>query len=529
MTRCVRPSFGLACVVVGALVAAGCVHRSAGIRSGSTATSPDLESWIAFQRGESFERLLRNVSPVGQVFTRRVETKFVSPERVALLRQAAAGGNVRLDGEFFEQVIAPKPGSVVAAPASKPPEPDYFFHWVRDSAIVMRELADLEADGVAPRPQDLARRLGEFAAFSRELQLSPSPAGLGEVRYNADGTQDFLKWSRPQFDGPALRALALMRYATQTRSAQAADPVTAAIRADLDFVAENWTRPGFDLWEEYEGQNYYTLSVQAGALEEGARWAAESGDDTRAKEFSRQSSRILEGMDAHWSAGKGYLGFFLGPKTHWDGSLREKPGDNLDSAVLLAALHSRRRHGPHSLLDERVLATAVKVEDLFASLYAVNRNRSAGEGVVIGRYEGDTYYGGNPFVFITLGFAEMDYRMVALLGDGGPFPITALNKEFLSRALLRAGNRDPLEPGTDALAPPARRAALLRGLVLRGDDILRAVRRLAAPKGGGLSEQFDQEGGAAPSSHDLSWSHAAFLSATDARRDALVSLRPNPN
>jgi glucoamylase len=448
---------------------------------------------------------------------------------MALLRQAAASGIVRMDGEFFEQAIAPRPGSVVAAPASKPPEPDYFFHWVRDSALVMRELADLEAAGAAPRPQDLSRRLGDFAAFSRELQLSPSPAGLGEVRYNADGTQDLLKWSRPQFDGPALRALALMRYAGKTQSAQVADTVTAAVRADLDFIAANWPRPGFDLWEEYEGQNYYTLSVQAGALEEGARWAAESGDKARAKEFSAQRSRILDAMDAHWSAGKGYLGFLLGPKTHWDGSAREKPGDNLDSAVLLAALHSRRREGPHSLLDERVLATAVKVEDLFASLYAVNRNRSAGEGVVIGRYEGDTYYGGNPFVFITLGFAEMHYRLVPILGGGAHFQVTALNKEFLGRALLRAGSREPLEPGMDALAPPARKAALLRGLVLRGDDILRAVRRLAAPKGGGLSEQFDQESGVAPSSHDLSWSHAAFLSATDARRDALASLRANPD
>jgi len=448
---------------------------------------------------------------------------------MALLRQAAASGIVRMDGEFFEQAIFPRPGSVVAAPASKPPEPDYFFHWVRDSALVMRELADLEAAGAAPRPRDLSRRLGDFAAFSREVQLSPSPAGLGEVRYNADGTQDFLKWSRPQFDGPALRALALMRYAAKTRGAQAADAVTAVVRADLDFIAANWTRPGFDLWEEYEGQNYYTLSVQAGALEEGARRAAESGDNVRAREFSAQRFRILDAMDAHWSAGKGYLGFLLGPKTHWDGSAREKPGDNLDSAVLLAALHSRRREGPHSLLDERVLATAVKVEDLFASLYAVNRKRSAGEGVVIGRYEGDAYYGGNPFVFITLGFAEMQYRMVTMLGGGAHFQVTALNKEFLGRAFLRAESRGPLEPGMDALTPPARKTALLRGLLLRGDDILRAVRRLAAPKRGGLSEQFDQEGGAAPSSHDLSWSHAAFLSATDARRDALASLRANPD
>ena len=36
----------------------------------------------------------------------------------------------------------PKPGSVVASPvlAAYDPEPDYFFHWYRDSAVVMDAL-----------------------------------------------------------------------------------------------------------------------------------------------------------------------------------------------------------------------------------------------------------------------------------------------------------------------------------------------------------------------------------------------------
>ena len=37
----------------------------------------------------------------------------------------------------FDQVIRPKPGAVVASPvlAAYDPEPDYFFHWYRDSAL----------------------------------------------------------------------------------------------------------------------------------------------------------------------------------------------------------------------------------------------------------------------------------------------------------------------------------------------------------------------------------------------------------
>ena len=42
----------------------------------------------------------------------------------------------------FVQIIVPKPGSVVASPvlAAYDPEPDYFFHWYRDSALVMDAL-----------------------------------------------------------------------------------------------------------------------------------------------------------------------------------------------------------------------------------------------------------------------------------------------------------------------------------------------------------------------------------------------------
>ncbi len=34
----------------------------------------------------------------------------------------------------------------------------------------------------------------------------------GDVRYNADGSLDFIRWNRPQYDGPASRALVAMRF-----------------------------------------------------------------------------------------------------------------------------------------------------------------------------------------------------------------------------------------------------------------------------------------------------------------------------
>ena len=72
-----------------------------------------LERWIAEQTRHSVAGLLRSISP-----------------------------DVVRTRERFGQVIVPKKGSVVASPvpASYDPDPDYFFHWYRDSAIVMDAL-----------------------------------------------------------------------------------------------------------------------------------------------------------------------------------------------------------------------------------------------------------------------------------------------------------------------------------------------------------------------------------------------------
>src|SRR4051812_13049804 len=96
-----------------------------------------LESWITRQREHAIAGLLRSIS--------------------ASVVKARQG---------FGQVIMPARGSVVASPvpASYDPDPDYFFHWFRDSALVMDALA-LVRDTVPG-----SRRLFEdFVDFSLAL------------------------------------------------------------------------------------------------------------------------------------------------------------------------------------------------------------------------------------------------------------------------------------------------------------------------------------------------------------------------
>ena len=146
----------------------------------------------------------------------------------------------------FGQTIHPAKGSVIAAigSAHSETEPDYFFHWLRDSAAIMDAALVLVRRGM--NAEAWKQRFAEFVRFSlvlREISgsrfLSETPdlhqrtapklrqfirpdaeiAGvdgddkvLGEVRYNADGTIDFLRWSRPQHDGLAARALVALRF-----------------------------------------------------------------------------------------------------------------------------------------------------------------------------------------------------------------------------------------------------------------------------------------------------------------------------
>ena len=142
----------------------------------------------------------------------------------------------------FGQTVRPTRGSVLAAPGVGESEPDYFFHWLRDSAAIMDAaliliLRGIDAEGWKQRFADFVRfsldlsrisgrrflaetdmrsrtapDMQQFLRPDEDIAAVEGEKLLGEVRYNADGTLDFLRWNRPQYDGPAFRALACLRY-----------------------------------------------------------------------------------------------------------------------------------------------------------------------------------------------------------------------------------------------------------------------------------------------------------------------------
>jgi glucoamylase len=436
----------------------------------------------------------------------------------------------------FGHEIRPRAGSIIASPvlASWDPDPDYFFHWFRDSAVVIdalrllheagrigaealthlhdfvhfsRSLRTLDGKTLVSEPAWRTKVIEEFAKYCRddaELALIQGDAVIADTRVNPDGTIDISRWARPQHDGPPLRALAVLRWGRSTTlDGEAAD----LILTDLAFTLNHWRKPSYDIWEEESGQHYYTLCVSAAALSEGAEWLAARGDAVQADAFRAASEEIRRVLDELWSPeDDNYRSRVL--------ASGERSKKELDIAVILAAIHANaepqtsaataeapakarasgsryvasaasstsarepRAHGPH---DPRMLATLARLEALFDAEYPINHGRPPGRGIAMGRYAGDTYFSGGAYYFSTLGAAELCFRAAA-------------------------GREDALT------------------WVTKGDAFLATVRAFTPP-GGELSEQFDRRTGSQTSAKHLAWSYAAFISCVTARRAVMKSRR----
>ncbi|MGH6820798.1 MAG: glycoside hydrolase family 15 protein, partial [Methylocella sp.] len=358
----------------------------------------------------------------------------------ALMLRAISATHLVKERRGFGQTIRPAPGSVLASPAlgSWDPDPDYFFHWLRDSALVIDALRHVIAEG-AFAGEGLSR-FKEFVAFSlslnrldgvgflrlagdfrknidpfflqyvrddNDLRQIARDRVLGEPRFNPDATLDISKWSRPQHDGPGLRALALIRFwPLDGLDSQARASMRAIILTDLEFIVRRWREPCFDIWEEELGHHYYTRLMHHAAVADGAQWLASTGADETARTHAclAAAQEIAKSLDDYWCPAKGYYASRHGVAN----GVAEK---ELDFATILAVIHAARGKGAHSVLDPRVMATLARLEELFDASYAINRGRAETRGPAMGRYAGDRYFSGGAYYFSTLGAAEFYYAL----------------------------------------------------------------------------------------------------------------------
>ncbi|HWL58520.1 MAG TPA: glycoside hydrolase family 15 protein [Paracoccus sp. (in: a-proteobacteria)] len=419
---------------------------------------------------------------------------WIAAQRLAsaqAMRNACSATHLSRPRQGFGWTVRPAAGSVLASPriASWDPEPDYFHHWIRDSAIVLRAVplaiaadpasrlfwlrfvADFiqfsltisDPDRIGPRTNPLrATTLPSHKKFLRpdaELAALKGDGWLEEPRFAADGGPDLEEWGRPQDDGPALRASAMMGV-LDALPELASPKAEELIARDLAHVLQTAARPSIGPWEEAPlRRTTFTLIVQWDALDRGRR---RYSDDAMQRAADRVQSVMDQAKD--------------GPSGGWRESVEASEG-RLDSATCLAFLHAGRLEGPFAITAARTRATAAALEQEFARVYPMNRDRDV---PAIGRWVGDNYFDGNPWYPTTLGFAELHYRIAA---------------ESLDRLAFA-----------------------------KAEGWMRLIQQVAPQPAGPLPEQFDRVTGAPRSSLNLTWSAAAFLEAAAARQTAIQAM-----
>lgn len=88
-----------------------------------------------------------------------------------------------------------------------------FYTWTRDSGLVLKTLVDLFRAGdtaLLPTIEQFVTSQARIQGVSNPSGDLASGAGLGEAKFNADESAFTGGWGRPQRDGPALRATALI-------------------------------------------------------------------------------------------------------------------------------------------------------------------------------------------------------------------------------------------------------------------------------------------------------------------------------
>ena len=143
---------------------------------------------------------------------------------------------------FMNNVFHPSfegdPGAVLASTSRS--DPNYAFHWVRDSSIAINTLIDMYVDS---NGKDFEDRIFQYIHFTKRIQ---PPHLLSEPKYYLNGTVFSRLWCTPQTDGPAHSSISLIKfsYAYLRKGGSMSvvkDIYDSMIKMYLDFVIENWT------------------------------------------------------------------------------------------------------------------------------------------------------------------------------------------------------------------------------------------------------------------------------------------------
>jgi glucoamylase len=221
------------------------------------------------------------------------------------------------------------------------------------------------------------------------------------------------------------------------------------------------------------------------ALMQGSKFAESiAKDQARSSKYAGVAETIAKELPKHVGS---------------DGFVCESTNRCKDTAVIEAFNVGYMDDGVFGPLNKEVAATLSGLAGLFCRNYDVNvqaANKGV-RGVLFGRYEGDGYDGGNPWVLLTASAATLLYRQAEALAKGGkPDSQTTAILEKLLGGKVSA-----------------------QSLLGAGDSIMLLMKTYLT-NGMHMNEQIDRNTGELKSAKDLTWNYANVLKAMKVRTAA---------
>ncbi|KAM0314403.1 hypothetical protein ACHAO8_004771 [Botrytis cinerea] len=413
--------------------------------------------------------------------------------------------NIGPDGSKAQGASA---GIVVASPSTV--DPNYFYTWTRDSALTFKYLIDTGNSSLQSLIEDYVTAQAKLQTVDNPSGDLATGAGLAEPKYYTNETAFLGEWGRPQRDGPALRAIALISFGNDRLTLGQNDTVKKIIwpivRNDLAYVSQYWNFSGFDLWEEINGSSFFTTAVQHRALVEGAKFATALGESCN--DCEEQAPEVLCMLQDYWN------GASINSNIQVQSSTYDRSG--LDCNSILTSIHTfdpDQAVGCDSTTfqpcSDRALANHKVLVDSFRSIYTINSNASTGQAAAIGRYAEDVYQGGNPWYICTYAAAEQLYDALWTYNTTESITITDISQDFFTDLV------PGIETGTFA-SDSSQFKDIVKAMQDYADGFV-SIAETYTPEDGALAEQFSRENGTALSAVDLTWSYASFLTMQRAR------------
>jgi glucoamylase len=390
-------------------------------------------------------------------------------------------------------------GGIAAAPDFHTPGGSYYYHWERDGALSMRTLI------MTSSWNNIESIFKSYVNWIINTYSQTDPYGQDirtEPKFELDNGSVYLGgWCRPQNDGPGLQAISLIMGADNLIKQNQTDWVKqflwtgdknkyngGAIKYNLDYIVDGYKSVTCDLWEEITDPDFFWNKITMKmALYMGIEFSKNFGDYDSMNKYQNTFNLINSSLY----------------QTHWNGEfILESNSRPQDSGVMVGLsvgyLESDNLFNPISL---EVAKTIDSYNKLFCSEYSINIKDSNKNipGILYGRYKGDIYAGGNPWVLLTASLASILYR------GGNYIKLNGVPEDKILNQWEKTFNLNYTISNN--------KSSLADLFISQADGVMLRLRTHIIGNDYHLYEQLDKNTGYQISAVDLTWSYAEVLNA----------------